>query len=59
MHLEEEVVEVMDCHLIQEVEMWALEVEWDTEVKEDNEVGQDHKVYQVHQGHKDLRVLRV
>ena len=56
MHQGEEVVEVMNHHLIQGVEMWDLEVEEDTEVKEDNEVGQVYRVYQVHRGHMDLRV---
>ena len=56
MHQEEEVVEVMNHHLIQGVEMWDLEVKGDIEVKEDGEVGQVHKVYQVH---RDLRALRV
>ena len=59
MHQEEEVVEVMNHHLIQGVEMWDLEVKGDTEVKEDDEVGQVHRVYQVHMGHGDLMVLRV
>ena len=56
---EEEVVEVMNHHLIQGVEMWDLEVEGDTEAKEDDEVGQVHRVYQVHRGHRDLKALRV
>ena len=56
---EEVVVEVMNHHLIQGVEMWDLEVEGDTEVKEDDEVGQVHRVYQVYMGHRNLRSLRV
>ena len=56
MHQKEEVVEVMNHHLIQGVEMWDLEVKGDTEVKEDDKVGQVHRVYQVHRGHGDLRV---
>ena len=53
---EEEVMEVMNHHLIQGVEMWDLGVKEDIEVKEDEEVGQVHKVHQVH---KDLRALKV
>ena len=53
---EEEVVEVMDHHLIWGLEMWDLEVEGDIEVREDKEGGQVHRV---HQMYKDLRALRV
>ena len=56
MHQEEEVMEVMNHHLIQGVEMWDLGVKEDIEVKEDGEVGQVHRVHQVH---KDLRALKV
>ena len=59
MHQEEEVVEVMNHHLIRGVEMWDLEVKGDIEVKEDGGVGQVHRVYQVHRDHRDLRALRV
>ena len=59
-HQEETVViEVMDHHLTQGLEIWDLEVEGDIEVKEDEEGGQVHKVYQVCRDHKDLRALRV
>ena len=54
-YLEEMVVGMMGHHLIQGVEVWALEEEGGIEVKEDIEVGQDRKVYQVHQDHRDLK----
>ena len=57
-HQEEIVVEVMDHHLIQELEMWDLEVEGDIEVKEDEEGGWVHKVYQVYRDCKGLRDYR-
>ena len=50
---QEEVVEVMDHHLIWGLEMWDLEVEGDIEVREGEEGGQVHRVY------KDLKDLRV
>ena len=67
MHLEvevyqehqEEVVEVIDHHLIQGLEMWDLEVEGDIEVREDEEGGQVHRVHWVYRDHKDLKTLRV
>ena len=49
---EEVVMEVVNRHLILEVEMWDLGVREDIEVKEDGEVGQVHRVHQVH---KDLK----
>ena len=57
-HQEDMVAEVMNHHLIWELEMWALEVEGDIEVKEDEEGGWAHKVYQVYRDCKDLRALR-
>ena len=59
MYQVEAVVEVMNHHPTQRLEIWDLEVEGDIEVKEDEEGEWVHRVYQVHRDHKDLRVLRV
>ena len=56
---EEEVVEMMDHHLIWGLEMWDLEEEGGIEVREDEEGGQVQGVYWVYKDHKDLRALRV